>query len=138
MDKKDILEFINSCKIFHLATVEGDKPHVRAMMLYRADEKGIIFHTGKTKDLNKQLCANPKVELCFNNFQKNIQIRVVGFVVPVESLELKKEIVSKREFLKPWIEEFGFELFAVYCVKSATATIWTFETNFAPKSYIEL
>lgn len=138
MDKSEILEFVNSCKIFHLATVEADKPHVRAMMLYRADENGIIFHTAKTKDLNKQLCVNPKVELCFNNLQKNIQIRVAGFVVPDENLELKKEIISKREFLKPWIEEFGFEMFAVYRVKSAVATIWTFEANFAPKTYVEL
>jgi len=109
MDKNEIFAFINANQICFLATVEGKKPRVRGMMPYRADEKGIIFHTGKMKDLTKQLQANPEVELCFFNAESNTQVRVSGKAEFVDDLNLKKEIVEKRPFMKPWIEQFGYE-----------------------------
>lgn len=138
MEKKEILAFMNANFVFHLATVEGNKPHVRGMLLYRADEKGIIFHTGKTKNLHRQLAENPQVELCFSNDQKDIQIRVSGTVELVEDIELKREIVQNREFLKPWVEQAGYDPLAVYRMKNGVATTWTMATNLAPKTYIEL
>lgn len=140
MNKKEILDFLNANPMFHLATVEGDKPHVRGILLYRADENGILFHTGKMKDIHRQLSANPHVEMCFNNgkFQDLIQIRVSGVVELVEDLELKKEIVQKREFLKPWVERDGYGPLAVYRMKRGLATIWTMKTNLAPKEFIQL
>jgi uncharacterized pyridoxamine 5'-phosphate oxidase family protein len=123
-----------------LATVEGNKPHVRSLLLYRADENGIIFNTGKIKDLHKQLTANPHVEMCFrnSNFQELVQIRVSGTVELVENIELKKEIVQKHEFLKPWVDRDGYGFLAVYRMKKGMATIWSMATNFAPKEFIEL
>ena len=138
MNKNEIFKFLNVNPVFHLATVEGNKPHVRGMLLYRADENGIVFTTGKTKDLDKQLSENPRSELCFNNYQDNVQIRIMGSVELVEDLEFKKEIVSKREFLKPWIEKAGYEMLSVYRLKSGITTIWNFKTNFEPKTYVEL
>lgn len=140
MNKNEILIFLNANPVFHLATIEGNKPHVRGLLLYRADEKGIVFHTGKMKDLHKQLTANPNVEMSFNNgkIDNLIQIRVSGKVELVEDMDLKKEIVQKREFLKPWVERDGYESLAVYRLKNGRAAIWTMKTNFAPKEFIEL
>ncbi len=140
MNKTEILAFLNANPVFHLATVEGNKPHVRGLFLYRADEKGIVFHTGKMKDLHKQLSANPNVEMSFSNgkFDDLIQIRVSGVVELVEDMDLKKEIVQKREFLKPWVERDGYGFLAVYRMKKGAATIWTMKTNFSPKEFIEL
>lgn len=140
MNKSEIFGFMNANPIFHLATAEGNKPHVRGMLMYRADENGIIFHTGKTKDLHRQLTENPNVEMSFNNgsFENLIQVRVSGTVELVEDIELKKEIVQKREFLKPFVEQSGYEPLAVYRMKNGVAAIWTMKTNFAPKEFIEL
>ena len=55
MTKEEIYAFISANPASHVATVEGNKPHVRGILLYRADENGIVFHTGKMKDLHKQL-----------------------------------------------------------------------------------
>src|SRR4030067_3625863 len=138
MNKSEIFGFLNTNPAFHLANVEDNKPHVRGILLYRADENGIIFHTGKMKDLHRQLTENPHVEMCFNNgnFENLIQIRVSGTVELVENLELKKEIVQKREFLKPWVDQMGYEFLAVYRMKKGVATIWSLATNFAPKEFI--
>jgi len=46
MNKTQILEFTNTNPVCRLATVEGDQPRVRGMMMYKADDEGIIFHTG--------------------------------------------------------------------------------------------
>lgn len=138
MNKNEIFKFLNDNPTFHLATAEDNKPHVRAMLLYSADENGIVFTTGKTKDLNKQLSANPQAELCFNNYQDSVQIRISGSVELAEDLEFKKEVVAKREFLKPWIEQMGYEALSVYRLKNGLTTIWTFKANFEPKSYIKL
>ena len=80
MNKKEVLEFVSDNPVFHLATIEGDKPRVRGMLLYRADEEEIIFHTGKMKDLHKQLTENPQVEMSFNNGSSEnlIQVRISG------------------------------------------------------------
>jgi pyridoxamine 5'-phosphate oxidase len=140
MNKSEISDFLNANPVFHLATVEGNKPRVRGMLLYRADGNGIIFHTGKMRDLHKQLTINPDVEMSFNNGSDEdlIQIRVSGAVELVEDIELKKEIVEKREFLKPFVEQMGYEPLAVYRLKNGTASIWTMKMNLAPKEFVEL
>ena len=140
MNKNEIFTLLNENQACHLATIEGNVPHVRGILVYRADENGVIFHTGKFKDLYKQLCANPNVEFCFSNndMQNLIQIRVNGHVELMEDIDLKKEIVAERDFLKPWVEEQGYDGLAVFSLKNGRATVWTMATNFSPKSYVEL
>ena len=140
MNKTEIIGFLNANPVFHLATVEGNKPHVRGMYLYQADENGIVFHTGKMKDLNKQLTTNPNVEMSFNNgkFEDLVQVRVSGTAELIEDMELKKEIVQKRVFLKPWVERDGYGSLAVYRIRKGMAVVWTMNANFAPKEFIEL
>lgn len=41
MNEKEMYALMNSNPAFHLATVEGDQPRVRGMLLFRADENGI-------------------------------------------------------------------------------------------------
>ncbi len=139
MKKEDILALINSNPAFHLATVEDGEPRVRGMLLFRADGDGIVFHTGSMKDLNRQLRQNPKVELCFNDPKTFVQVRVRGEAEGVDDLEFKKEIVESpgREFLRPWIDEHGYELLAVFRVKNCKASTWTMQNNFAPKEFVE-
>jgi len=138
MDKKEIIDFVKRNPVVYLATAEGKKPRVRGMMLYRVDEDGIIFHTGRTKDLQKQLERNPDVELCCFSQQENKQVRIAGKVEALKDDALKKEIVEKRPFLKPWIEERGLDFLTVWRIKGGVATVWTMETNLEPKEYIKI
>lgn len=140
MDRNEILALLNSNPVFFLATVEDGEPRVRGMLLYRADTNGIIFHTGTMKDVHRQLLANPDVELCFNDIQENIQVRVRGKARPVNDVEIKEEIVASpgREFLKPWVESMGMEVLSVFRVEQCRALVWTMATNFTPKEFIDL
>jgi uncharacterized pyridoxamine 5'-phosphate oxidase family protein len=138
MTKEEIFEFVRKNPVFSLATSEENKPRVRCMMLYRADENGIIFNTGENKDVHRQLSANPQVEMCFYSPEKNIQVRIEGTVEVLEDIELKKQVVADYPFLKEWVDREGYEVLIVYCLKAGKATTWTMETNFKPKEYTQL
>jgi uncharacterized pyridoxamine 5'-phosphate oxidase family protein len=124
MKKEEVFEFIRKNPVFALATAQDNKPHVRHMMLYRADEDGIIFNTGENKDVRRQLQANPQVELCFYSPDQQLQIRIEGTVEVLEDIELKKQVVEDFPFLKEWVDREGYEVLIVYCLK--------------PKEYIQL
>lgn len=138
MNREEIIELIGRNPVFHLATVEEGEARVRGMLMYRADDKGILFHTGPMKEVHRQMVSNPAVELCFHDWQANVQVRVRGRATLVADQALKEEIVNSpgREFLKPWIEAAGYELLSVFRVEQCRAQVWTMETNFAPKEWV--
>ena len=45
---------------YYLATVEGDQPRVRPFGTAHIFEGKLYIQTGKTKDVSKQIHANPK------------------------------------------------------------------------------
>jgi len=137
MNKAEILAFLNANPDCFFATVDGNKPRVRAIGIVKADENGIIIEVGAFKDVYKQLSANPNVELCFFNAKQGMQIRVSGAVVPVDDRKLKDEIIAKRPFLKQRVAEGGYEVMGVFRLKGL-AYVWTFETGLAPKTYVQL
>jgi len=138
MKKEQILDFINKNPVFALATADENRPHVRYIMMYRADEEGLIFSTGENKDLNNQLKRNPMVEMCFYSSEEQKQIRVSGTLEEFEDIQLKKQIVEDYPFLKEWVDREGYDVLVIYILKNGKATVWTMETTFAPKEYIDL
>jgi pyridoxamine 5'-phosphate oxidase len=140
MTQKEILEFINKNMSCTLATSVDNKPHVRGMWMYRADEKGIIFHTGVMRDLYKQLLANPNIELCFHNSdpQNLIQVRVSGVAMLEKDDTLKEEIIAERPFLKPIVAQHGQDSIVVFRVKKMVASVWSMAKNLEPKEYVAI
>jgi uncharacterized pyridoxamine 5'-phosphate oxidase family protein len=145
LQKGQIFEIINKNPVFFLATVEGIEPRVRGMLLYKADESGIIFHTGPHKDVYHQIIENSQVQMCFYDAAQNIQIRVRGTLEKLDDEGLKNEISNHptRAFMQGWKancatkEEF-YNMFSVFRLKNGKANIWSFQTNFAPKEDIQL
>lgn len=133
MTNAEILAFLNEHPLCHLATLEDGRPRVRGMMMYRADEQGLLFHTGTGKSLAKQMQNGAPAEVCFNS--PELQIRVSGTVQVVDDLDLKKEIVAARPFLQPWVEQRGYGLLHVFRVADCAAATWTMADNFLPTTY---
>ncbi|MDE5780436.1 MAG: pyridoxamine 5'-phosphate oxidase family protein [Lachnospiraceae bacterium] len=138
MRKEELFQIMNENPVFHLATMDGEQPRVRGMLLYSADEQGIIFHTASTKDVYRQIKENPKVELCFQG--QGIQIRVSGTLENVEDENLKNEIFNHptRKFLQAWKEQGIDGLLQIFRLKNGAAVTWTMETNFDEKKPIQL
>ena len=148
MTKEEILAFAERNPVFALATIDAGKPkilgpilvdeypHVRMMMLAMVEDGELIFCTGRDKDVNVQMTVNPAVEMCFYSQDEGVQVRIAGKVKEIRGEGIKKRIVEKFEFLKPWVEAEGLDVLATYRLTKARATTWTMETNFEPKHYI--
>ena len=133
MTREEIIRFLNQNPVCHLATLEEGRPRVRGMFMYRADEQGLLFHTGAFKSLATQIRDGAPVEACFNG--DDVQVRVSGVAEVVEDLKLKEEIVSSRPFMQPWIEKHGYGLLVVIRVRQCEAAVWTMAGNFDPTVY---
>lgn len=139
MTKEEVFELLNQNPVFNLATVENDQPRVRGMLLFRADDNGIVFHTASSKDVYAQICKNPKVEMSF--FGNGVQVRVTGVLEEVNDAKLKEEIYAhpSRQFLRDWkANGIGEELIRIFVLKNGTAVKWTIEENFDEKEFIQL
>jgi pyridoxamine 5'-phosphate oxidase len=137
MTKTEILKFIKDNPMSSMATIEGNKPHVRGMGIYDADENGIIIQTWTIKDIHQQILKNPEVELCFKDVKSTIQVRVSGRAEIIDDLAFKKKVVEKRPFMKTKVDEKGWDVVALYRLKGK-ATVWTMAENFEPKTYVDL
>jgi uncharacterized pyridoxamine 5'-phosphate oxidase family protein len=137
MNRGEIFNFVEKNPLFYLGTVENGKPFVRGMMAAMVREDGIIFCTGKEKDVYRQMKENAEVEMCFYSQPEEKQLRLSGRIEELDDLELKKQIVEKFEFLKPWVEQEGYEVMAVFRLGGGKAVVWTMETHAEPKVYID-
>ena len=100
MTKHEVFAFIAENPVFFIATCLGGTPYVRAMMLYRADDEGIVFNTGRNKQVREQLDANPEVEMCFYSGREQTQVRIKGRVENVKDMPLRREVAMRNPGLR--------------------------------------
>ncbi|NQT73142.1 MAG: pyridoxamine 5'-phosphate oxidase family protein [Chloroflexi bacterium] len=127
MNKDEVFGFIKNHPIFQLGTIDGNKPRVRTISLFRADENGVMFYTHTAKDLHKQLMVNLQVELCFASIQPAAEIRISG------SVELVKD-----EALQKQIDPASPDTVVIYNLKNGKATMWTKDAALEQKTYVDL
>ena len=138
MTKEEIFEFLKENHLCFMATVDGNKPRVRAMDTYRADDDGIIYYTNKNKDVYKQIAANPEVEICYHDAKKSTIVRVSGRMESLEDLELKKEIIETLPFLKEIYSKENYASMAVCRLRNGKAYVFTMKDMGASKTYVDL
>ena len=61
---REVYDFLKECRVYYLATVEGDQPRVRPFGTALVFEDKLYIQTGKSKNVSKQMQINPKVEIC--------------------------------------------------------------------------
>ena len=60
---RTILDYLTGVPAWYLATCEGDQPHVRPFSFAALEGGRLWFCTATTKDVYRELRANPKFEL---------------------------------------------------------------------------
>jgi len=127
MDFKEYVNFANENKTCYLATVEGDKPRVRCLGMWYADETGFYFQAQSVKAMCKQLQKNPNVEVYFCTKEFSKVMRVSGKVQFIEDLEVRKKCIAERPVVKNFgIAEPDNPLLAVFKIYTGEAYFWTF------------
>jgi uncharacterized pyridoxamine 5'-phosphate oxidase family protein len=90
--------FLNEAGTYYLATEDSGQPRVRpfgTILLYNGK---LYIQTGKVKPVSKQLCANPKAEICA--FLNGAWLRVSGELVNDDDRAVKVAMLDKYPGLK--------------------------------------
>ena len=120
---KKVYDFIKKCGTYYLATVDGNKPKVRPFGTILIFEDKLYIQTGKSKDVSKQIQANPNVEIsCFADGE---WLRLSGELVRDDRREVKKAMLDDYPSLRGMYYEDDDNTEVLY-FKNATATICSF------------
>ena len=138
MDIDECIKFAVENPICFIATMDGNQARVRGFQLWRADKTGLYYSTAAGKDIVKQLMANPSVEVCFFDpkSKEMKQIRITGNAQFVNDLEMKKQLIEARPFLKKAGITPESQALIIIRIVMSTAVMWTFSEAMAPKKVI--
>ena len=119
----EVLDFLKKCWTYYLATVDWDQPRVRPFWTINIFNNKLYIQTWKSKNVSKQIQANPKVELCW--FFDWDWIRVSWELVRDENIEAKKDMLDHYPELRGMYDENDDNTEVLY-FKNTTATISSF------------
>lgn len=129
MDRQDFLKFANDNPLCFVATVDGDQPHVRTFRLEQADETGFYFTLVTKKKMYQQVCANPRVEVCFFNPTANAggpkQMRVTGILEEIDDPVMLEKAYDRRKVLEPQVGEPVKPLLRIFRLSKGDMHFWT-------------
>lgn len=124
MDKmKKAYDFLKSCGVYYLATVQGDQPHVRPFTSLNCFEGKLYFQTGKVKPVAHQLKANRKMEI--TGMSNGSWIRLTGEAVLDDSEAAQQSMLDANPGLEK-MYAVGDGNMEVYYIRNAKADICSF------------
>ena len=95
-----VKNYLQECKTFYVATVDGDQPRVRPFGVAEVYNGRLYIMTGKKKDVYKQMVANPKFEITAVKPSGAEWIRVSGRLVNDDDVKAKEFLLDKNPSLK--------------------------------------
>ena len=129
MDLQDCVKFASENPVCFAATMDGEQPRVRALLMFFANERGFYFATLSPKRFSQQLKENPKVEVCFFNNPPELpeakQMRVTGEIEFLDDEELIKRVTQERAFLEDMSGKSLEGLWEVFWLPTGEAHFWT-------------
>lgn len=87
-----VVKFLKDAGTYYLATVDGDQARVRPFGTVNVFEGKVYIQTGKSKDVSKQIHANPKVEICA--FMNGEWLRVAGKLIEDDRREARQSMLD--------------------------------------------
>ena len=118
-----IINFLDEAQTYYLATAEGDQPRVRPFGTALVFEDKLYIQTGKSKNVSKQLNANPKAEICA--FLNGTWLRISGELINDDRYEAKNAMLDKYPDLRSMYSAEDDNTQVLY-FKNATAVFSSF------------
>jgi uncharacterized pyridoxamine 5'-phosphate oxidase family protein len=89
---QEVYDFLKECGTYYLATSEDGQPRVRPFGTIDIFDGRLTIQTGKSKEVSKQMIANPKVEICA--FAGDKWLRVAGEAVDEPRIEAQEHMLE--------------------------------------------
>ncbi len=116
-------KYLKEAGTYYLATVDGDQARVRPFGTINLYEGRLYIQTGKSKDVSKQIHANPRVEICACT--GGDWLRVSATLVEDERREAKQAMLDAYPSLQGMYSA-DDDNTEVFYLKDATATFSSF------------
>lgn len=100
---KEVFDYIRSCGVYYLATVDGDQPKLRPMGCLEIIDDKLYILTGKSKNVSKQIEKNNKVEIVTSKGEN--WIRVTCKLIRDDRVEVKKAMLDRNPHLRVAYDE---------------------------------
>lgn len=123
----EVLEYLNSCGTFYLATEEDGQPHVRPFGAVCAFDGKLYIVTNNQKKVYHQMVKNGKVEIC--GMHKGTWIRVEGEVKEDLRREARVAMMNANESSLKSMYTVDDNLMTVFYFEHGTAAIYSFTTE---------
>jgi uncharacterized pyridoxamine 5'-phosphate oxidase family protein len=95
---QEVYDYLKKAGTYYLATVEGNQARVRPFGTVDLFDGKLYIQTGKSKDVAKQIAANPRIEICA--FDGQSWIRVQANAVEDPRREAKVHMLEAYPMLK--------------------------------------
>lgn len=122
-----IVEELKKVKVFYVATVEGDQPRVRPFSSVTEFEGKAYLCTNNTKEIYRQITANPKVEISGMG-QGGTWIRVLAKLVRDDRDEARSAMLADPTGPSN-LYKIGDGIFEVFYLEDAVCTKYSFTAD---------
>ncbi|MDR1099819.1 MAG: pyridoxamine 5'-phosphate oxidase family protein [Treponema sp.] len=119
---QEVYDFLKKTQTYYLATVEGDQARVRPFGTIDLFDGKLYIQTGKSKDVSKQMAANPKIEICAFDGSGGAWIRIQAIAVTDDRREARQHMLDAYPALRGQYSEDDGNTQVLY-LKDAVATI---------------
>lgn len=118
-------EFLSECKIFFVATINGNFPAVRPFGAIMEFNNVLYFSTGTNKNVYKQLLSDNHIQIVALKHGTRDWIRISGNAIEVCDLALKQEMLNACPALGKRFSSKADPLFALFKVDNMIAYLNT-------------
>jgi uncharacterized pyridoxamine 5'-phosphate oxidase family protein len=129
---QEVYDFLKKTQTYYLATAEGDQPRVRPFGTVNIFDGKLYIQTGKSKDVSKQIAANPRIEISAFDPEGGTWVRIQALAVEDPRREARKHMLDAYPGLRDRYSEDDGNTQVLY-LKDAVATFTGFGGQEPPK-----
>ena len=107
-NSEKVCKFIDEAKVYYLATIEEDKPHVRPLGSHKLINEKVYFFIGDFKNVYKQLLKNSNCELVATKTTGE-WMRISGKAIFEKDFAIADNMLNDNKKIKELYEKNGWK-----------------------------
>lgn len=123
---EELEAYVRDAGTYYLATTENGVPRVRPFGTVNLYRSKLHIQTGKSKEVSKQIKANPRAEICASKGSE--WVRISCDLIEDDNVEARKAMLDAYPELRAMYDENDGNT-VVYQMANATATFYSFASK---------
>ncbi len=121
MIPQEFISFFKENPICAFATTDNNKPSVRPVQLMFEDQGKLYFCTANTKNMYKQIMANPNIELATSSKDYVTTLRISSKVTFSNDLSIKQKVIKENALVRSIYKTPENPVFEIFYIEHGTA-----------------